>query len=942
MKRLITLAAGITLAITSSAQTVVPRPTAPGVEFSKNNVSSWQIGNRNHAAVHMPISQLKTAPLAPRLMEQTTDITTKDTLLVMGHVTKDRWNQNEAKSESITYDKYGRRATLTSYHNNGEVYAERRYTYEVGPFNYWTKKLVQEKQEGSDEWVDCEKEEREIDENGNITRKRNYELKESYRYDEATDDYIYERKMVLKYDARYDYAHAFKDGGDSETRGALVEIYQYDDEGELIEHVKYQWAECAKKYIWVLTEPNNGTKQVTIGDDHITETYYSKNDKGELVKNSERIDYYDNGEHNGYLNISYAADGITINYAEGYKTTQEMNVPSEGWVTTTNYNYDAASDSFLPYSKNETKGTLEYDKPSNYACNYYYYKEGTWSLNSTDKREILDGNIYKIEQTYGSHSQTQYQKLDDNDNIIGTVTFNDDKSYKVTTDETYNGEEHYNYVDCSYYDAAHNLLKTVRCIKGYKNNLPQNNYTQSDETNTYYELKDGKWVLVKEYEVKGDSYQGYNFRTVYTFTDEGYPSVITEYVQKSSINGGKEFVNAKTVYTYSDNGYKVEEYSIWSAKDLTLQMDEYSTYYILADGRMETTHVEYDDEKTPGTIYSGSRYITKDDGCSWTYKYNKKTASWDLTDSYIPDFQEYVYQTEDDGTYVTIQRRQGDNGEVINVAKTEHLTKNSDDGKDNIENYAEYQWDENTSSWVGINKYEKEEVHLDFGYEGKNPITQYDDEYMPHDVGSLHEQSYWLESMKFYAWDKLANNWVPYNKEGKATKEMDYKIDGNKLTYTTIITDNDRTETTVREIQVNGDNFITSDTETRNFKDLAGNVTSEAKSQTTFKYNRYGKLEEKNEENYDAYGELSSTEYDKFIYEEAKILPTLIDQLPLSNGSKHIQIDGKKITCEGKNGILLYDEQGRLTARGTHFVMAPKSGIYVVKTNGVTTKVLVK
>lgn len=213
---------------------------------------------------------------------------------------------------------------------------------------------------------------------------------------------------------------------------------------------------------------------------------------------------------------------------------------------------------------------------------------------------------------------------------------------------------------------------------------------------------------------------------------------------------------------------------------------------------------------------------------------------------------------------------------------------------------------------------------------------------MPHYVSSPYEQTYWLESKKFYAWDKLANSWAPYKKEGEETKEMDYKIDGNKLTYTTIVTDNDRTETMVREIQVNSDNFITSDSETRKYKYLGSNETSEEKTLTTYKYNRYGKLEEKKEENYDAYGELFRTEYDKFIYEEAKILPTLIEKLPLSQGNKHIRIDGLKITCEGQTGILLYDAQGRLTARGTHFVTAPKSGIYVVKVNGETMKIMVK
>jgi len=927
-------------ATASHAQAIIPRPIAPGVEFSIQKNTASQIGALNKDANHLSAPKFKTAPQAPRLMEATADITTKDTLLVTGHVIKRMSDEEQRKNETITYDKYGRRAMLTTFNTNGEIASERRYAYEVGPFNFWTKKLVQEKSAGSSEWKDCEKEEREIDENGNLTHKKSYVLKKKEHFDEAMGDWISDNKMILVSDAYYDYNHSYKNGNGVETKGALVEIYVYNDNGQLETHLKYQWAECAKQYILISSSYDD--EQNIIGDDHITQIQYRKNDNGDLVKSYERISYYENGEYMGYKEISYDTDGTTITYVTGHKSTQETNIPSEGWITRTDYEYDEKSDTFVASSKREEKGMRIDDKGTNYSLNVYEYDNGTWSLTQSYKSEILDGKIYKISYTVNSYSQILYQKLDENDSIIGTVTFDDDNSYKVTTRELYNEEYHTNYVDIYYYDAVHNLLKAIRCIKGYKNNLPQDNYVASEDTNTYYELKDGKWVLTKEYEVKDSGYQGYNIRTVYTFTDDGYPSAITEYMQKNNINGGKEFVNSKTIYIYSNNGYKEEEYSVWSAKDLTLQMDEYHSYYILEDGSLETTYVEYDDEKKPGTIYSGSRYITKEDGSSWTYKYNKKTTSWVLTDTYIPDFQEYVYKTEDDGTYVTIQRKQGDNGEVINVAKTERLQKESEDRRDKIDNYAEYQWDENTSSWIGINKYEKEEVNLDFGYEGIDPTTQYDDEYLPHDVRSPYGKTYWLYRQKYYRWDKSTNKWAQYQNENEETKDMSYKIEGNKLSYTSTVQNDHSILTTIGEILLNDDNFITSDSNISQHTNLENNMTSESKDITTYQYNRYGKLEEKNHEYFYENGKLSYSESEKFIYEEAKILPTLIDKLPLSNANKNIQIDGLKISCDSQNGILLYNAEGRLSAKGTHFVVAPKSGIYILKVAGETMKILLK
>lgn len=172
----------------------------------------------------------------------------------------------------------------------------KKYTYEVGPFNYWTKKLVQQKYTDSNEWEDLEKEEREIDDNGNLTRRKSYGVKEYAYYDEATNDWISEKKMMLISDARYDYAHTYLDENDHETKGALVEFYSYRDDGNVDLHQKYQWADCVKKYIMVLSESDVKQMTATIGEDYITEVSYHNDG---TVKEIERTYYYDNGVYLG-------------------------------------------------------------------------------------------------------------------------------------------------------------------------------------------------------------------------------------------------------------------------------------------------------------------------------------------------------------------------------------------------------------------------------------------------------------------------------------------------------------------------------------------------------------------------------------------------------------------------------------------------------------------
>lgn len=946
MRRIITLAAGITLAVNVSAQTLssnvkVPRPQAPGMEFSIENAINKDGNFTMTKFKTLPKPHFETAPRAPRLVDTNGDITTKDTLLAVGHLKKDSYGSGEYQSETVTYDKYGRRATYTKFDSRGRVEEAYKYTYEVGPFNFWTTKYVQKKDRSDSDWSDYSKEEREIDENKNITRKKDYSL--GYFLDPNTG--MYSLTLILTSDVSYDYSHAYKEYEDGpEKRGYEVERYTYDKyRGNLVSHTKYEWSDLAKQYILVLDERSDSKTETIITDNSIEQKLYRKSSAsdGTFVLAEYNVSYYENGDYAGYKHIYYNEDG-TVESVYGQKITTEHDTPSLGWTTETSYDYDKKSDSFIPRARIEYKG-----KPSNnsytaadYSANYYYYVGGQWEYNHSVIQEILDHRIYKITQKDASAEYISYKKLDEDNRIVGSVTYDSDGSYQVRYDSQYDNEHNIHYRIIEYYDANSTLLKTVCALDGLRQYMGIEGYHPDDDSEiyTYYEKKGDNWEAVKEYEVKGGSYDGFNMRKVYQFTDDGYPSTITQYVQNSSYNGGKEFASEKIVYTYADNGYKVDEYSVWSPTDLSLQMEGCNTYYILEDGGLEHTYFEYDDENAPGTIVSGERTVTYEDGGRDNYTYNKVTGEWTLLNSYRPDFQEYVYDYPDDDTQIVTQRRQGDNGEIINVAKSVSYSKYEDDY--DIRRNEEYEWDEANNEWKGVNKSERTRETVRFGKIATNPISQYDDEYMPHEVDNEQDEaSYYFESSKYYAWNENAKDWQLYIKEDEDNNDYSYKIDGNKFTYVVTTTDNDAIRKYNNELEVNSDRYIVSESRTEQYTDRENGESEENKYVKSYTYNKYGKWAEVEEEHLRD-GNTISTSYEKFIYEEAQIIPTLIKQLPLSEVAMGFNVDGLKVSHEGI--ILLYNADGRLTAKGNGFVIAPEPGLYVIKAEGKTLKMMLK
>ena len=914
----LTLCAALSLSVYTQAQSVrpVPRPLAPGLEFKADN------GNRlnpfkgfvNNNRAIKPSVKLATAPRAPRA--ETTPAVQVDTLLATSKV-RIASDGTETPQTDVTYDDYGRRKTYTEYDYDGAV--ERRLTYEytTGGFNYWTKKVVKEEAYGETKVI--EQEEREYNEDGRIT------LQKIYRDNGNGGMFLAEKNV-------YDYSHGVL-GENSEglVVGFLVEkeTFLYDSETgkeAQYEHVKYQWFEPAKKYVEALRE-NRGVKssETVFGEDFLTEISYREKSDGTPYKLYEKTDWYANGKVVGQLTTYYNEDG-SVASASGTKATVEKDIPSKGWTTVTQYGFDQATMDYVPSSKEETFGTKPYDGKfyGNYEEKYYQYADGKFVDGEWLKYEEQAGNIYKATSNYNPNGV--YFKCDKDNNLLGDLMFNKDNSYVVTHD-TDDGDALLIY----YFTAGHQLERTIKRVEGVQTNVdaPEGYYGSSDDDlYTFYILKGGKWEILDEYEstmAVGNQKQ----RTVYKYTEQGYPASVTTYITSPSYNGGKEFISTQYVYAYQDNGYSIKEYGVAvPGKDPVL--DEESTYSLLDDGTYVETTLKYDGEAEP---YEGQRKEIKD-GIQKNYTYNESTKKFDL--SYVSTNPYTV--TAEDGTKTTIEQSWDEAAQkAVPRRKTVSRQKSKDqDGYD--ESFSEeYSWDETTGKWIGQwkshNKWETIKGFVfDKAYD-QDPIGNYSDEYRPSAAAETETIS--LEQQLTYTWDKAKGDWGA-NPEGK---EYSYTLSGNTLNVKRTERESSGQYNTFDETYVaEGGKLISKHTvETRQRPESEAETYD---NKYEYAYNKYGVLQE---EKYYSQGEYQGGT--KYLFAEATIKP----MLPPVSGitgveaeTAEVTVNGREVTAANGGKVTIYATDGRIVATGNGTATAPVAGVFIAKVGGKAAKVVVK
>lgn len=890
----------LTVSAQSDIKRSIPRPQAPGVEFSVQD-KAVSIAKSKKPLKKADVKTAERIAIAT-VENDVAGYTPYDTVLLTKYSCK--LDGEEIINSTYTYDEYGHRQLIKTVGTSGNY--ETRYTYTIGEFNFWTSKLVETKSPYSDEWFFESKEYREIDSFKRLT------LRKTYGITEGTG------KPYLDREEHFDYAHPYYDEMANLTYGHRVKDIYYNSDGSIYNSEEYSWFAPAGKYILKATLTGYSKRESTFGNDYVVYKIYSGNESEGYTLDTEEEIYY--GNKIGQFVKYYSNNEISYCYGEYYEF--QKNTPSAGYTTSTYYTYDEYEQKWVPVNrtvssgmKYEDGGFQEQFKVDYYIKNENYY-EGEWQLENEVRGEWLSNNILKRTTSYDGENKTvYYTKYDADGNNVGSVTYNADNSYVLTTTTIVNGDISVQYV---YYSATGEEQKT---IVRKKTTIGAN---QSEEDICYY-LKEGdKLTPLSNYETTTKAY-GQTLKTSYTFTKEGWPLTISMDV---SMSEGQPFLKySKTVYEYNDKGYKVSEYDYAYMNSFnetpTELLSTMTEYVLLEDGTYRCTSYEYDEDD--GSVSYANRTECTKDLIQISYSYNADSKTFEVSDKYCLPIETVAA----DGTITCIERYLDDDGNPVNRSKREELRQNNE----RMEAY--YEWDVENSKWVGSYKsYQRDEETVNFNYTiAADPCSMYDDEYLVSN-SSEHRYDRAYSTYINYEWDYEAGNW--YVVHGY---EYDFDINGNTLSLTKTETDREYKTVTKYLVVGNDNGFVEKEEMNRTVENNETGEKEEYSLVTTYKFNSYGLMSEYNTIRKESDG-TTTTELCTYEYTACKVYPTDIKNV--EQDEIGLAISGLDITSADGSYIELYTIDGAKVAGAYDAITAPAEGKYIVKCNGKAAVVVVK
>lgn len=910
MKKIYFLSAIMMLVCTAimaqqESRLTVPRPSAPGVEFSNGTPVK---ANRNLKKIKK--AAIETAEQVPTTLidGDVAGYTPYDTLLLTSYTTT--VDGTTTRNGTYTYDEYGHRKLLTTV-NNGREYIE-RYTYTVGAWNYWTSRLIEIKSYYSDEWYFSSKEERVIDSNRRLSVQKIYDIAEG-----TGNIYLYREK-------HFDHSHGLTDDEyDRTSYGYCVKDVTYNSDGSIYSSHEYVWFEPAQNYVLKKSQSEYSWKEATFGSDYVTYKSYSLTDNGTAMLEEEETHYF--GNKTGSL-LKYYSNG-EISYATGEYYEKQTDTPSKGYTTLTYYQYGEYEQKWQPISRTITSGMIydEYGWQEQFKVNYSIkaenYYDGEWLLENSEKGEWLSNNILKTTTTYDETTENiHYAKYDEKGEYIGGVTYNADGSYIVETYGAYDETAYALTTYYTYYDASGKEQRTI-----VRKTINVNN--NESETAFAFYLKEGdKLTPLTDYETT-TRYGVQTLNTKYTFTAEGMPLSIIYYISDNDQTGGKYALYKKTAYEYTANGYKKSEYYYYyrgSFDGTPVEMlDCTSEYYLLDNGTYQYTSYEYEED---GTINYGSRTEDTKDMVRKTYSYNTETKTFALQyKECLP-----IETKAADGTITRIDRTFDENDNIVNTGKSEEYRD------DNKSMSASYYWDTAANKWVGSYKsYREEQRNIHFSYSAPvNPATLYNDEYLPTNeshVQNMRTYSTYID----YEWDYETDSWIIAGGE-----EYDFDINDNIFVSTQTRFDRNFKETTKTTITGNPTNGLYEKLEkVITIEDRESNEIETTSTVYTYKYNANNILSEETIETTKSDG-TKSTERTVYEYTNSKVYPTNIAEIEADGET--VQVSGLAITAADDAQLVLYTANGAKVAEAYGTITVPQAGMYIVKCNGKAFKVTLK
>lgn len=837
-----------------------------------------------------------------------TDDTVKKTLITKMEKTSDNGRREYC---NVTYNERGHFKTL----DYGTY--KMQYDYEYGYGSHWTKKTVT-RVETSGSIVES-KEERTLDNEGRVTSIKRYELADE--------------KMALASEEQYEYNH--------NTNGMLVKQVEYHTfDGTAYHTLLRQWFAPTKSYVEAEWYGEDSKKEIVIGDDYYEIKVYAASypdyDKY-VISNTERRYYTADGKECGYESAEYTDSANPKK--EGWKKEFQYNTPEKGYTTTITERIDEDG---MWTKAEKTVATDNYDDPlipfsgsrseKRYLYNSY---DSSWALKSSCTKEWTEQGYLKqveVDTEYENESGTYYYIYDDKGKEIGYVYPFDDGSYVVEVEEyTEEKEDIYTYF-YTFYDKKGNITRQIKSVE--KNNR-KNEYTNTEPEYTFYELKNGTWQKFSDKISIGD---GDNHLEA-TLNEKGWLTESIEY------KDGK--VYKQHLYEYTASGYTETSYRILGG-----QLNKYSLTSVSKDAKGTYTYVHYTYDAM-GNVTWARKYVTYANGIQDEYNWDNDRRDFGNAHTSATD----LVSTDDQGVTTTIQRvLDPDTNTVVETEKYEEYNTY------NRHWYARYT--KENGKWVGT--YKEETITSDNVSFKVNPLQEplkANDEYFSYtddgDKDLLHTM---VPLTIMYYWNN--GEWKIQSKSG-----MEYSVDGNKYTEKQIDIRSEEngyySETTVvcETTRDANYNIVESNTtQTEITKEPQYDEATEGMVVKTSKHNVHEaphyytydseqRLTKEVVENYNTdylakvpQRNLTIRETTIYYYAEMDVVVG-IDNVGTNNARPMFAVSGRNISLvnAAPTAMSLYTIDGQLVATSTDGqITAPANGMYIVKSNGMKAKVVVR
>lgn len=849
------------------------------------------------------MSQAETARAEAKTKE-----TVKKTLITKMEMTSDNGRREYC---NVTYNEYGHFKTL----DYGTY--KMLYDYEYGYGNHWTKKTVT-RVDGNYSIVES-KEERTLDNQGRVTSIK--------RYEQADE------KLALASEEAYEYTH--------NAGGMLVKKMEYNTyDGSVNSGLIRQWFAPTKSYVEAEWHNYSEKLELNIGADYYEvkcyEATYPDHDNYVLTR-TERHYYTADGKECGNELTKY--NNGKIESKEGSKTEYQYNTPEKGYTTTITNRID---ENGMWTKAKKTIATDNYNDPlipfsGSRSMKRYLYNsyDNSWALKNSCTKEWTEQGYLKqvdVDIEYEYKTGTYYYMYDDKGEKIGYVYPFDNGSYVVEVGEnTDESNDIYTYF-YTFYDKKGNITRQIKSVE--KNNR-KDKYTNTEPTYTFYELKNGTWQKLSDKISIGDG----NNHIEATLNEKGWLTESREY------KDGK--VYKRNLYEYTASGYTETSYCILGG-----QLNKNSLTSVSKDAKGTYTYVHYTYDAM-GNVTWARKYVTYANGIQDEYNWDDDRRDFGNAHTSATD----LVSTDDQGVTTTIQRVLDPNtNTVVETEKYEEYNT--------YNRHWSARYTKEDGKWVGT--YKEETITSDYISFKVNPLQdplKANDEYFSYTDDGDKDLLYTMVPLTIlYYWNN--GEWKIKSKSGREylvddnkyiEKEIDIRSKENGYySERTIVSETTRdanyniVESNTTQTEITKEPQYDEATESMVVKTSKHNV-HEAPDYYT--YDSEQRLTKKVSENYDTdylakvpQRNLTGRETTVYYYAEMDVVVG-IDNVGTNNARPMFAVSGRNISLvnAAPTAMSLYTIDGQLVATSTNGQLtAPANGMYIVKSNGMKAKVVVK